>query len=119
MLFLFSDVTDNDAPTVIREGSHLDVAKLLEREGENGLSFMELAGKQDSLPKRKEVVATGNAGTVYLCHPFIVHAAREHYGKNPKFMAQPSLLTKTDFNIKKPIAECCPIEQAIIMGLKE
>ncbi len=118
MLFLFSDVTDIDAPTIIRVGSHLDVAKLLEHEGEKGLSFMELAEKLDSLPKREEIIATGKAGTVYLCHPFLVHSAQEHRGIAPKFMAQPPLLTKFDFNINRLFEECCPIEKAIILGLK-
>ncbi len=30
MLFLFSDVTETDAPTRIRVGSHLDMARILE-----------------------------------------------------------------------------------------
>lgn len=117
MLFLFSDVTELDAPTIIREGSHLDVAKLLKEQGENGLSFMELAQKLNDLPKREEKTATGPTGTVFLCHPFLVHAAQEHHGQNPKFMAQPSLGTKEAFNLNKPEDECCPIERAIILGL--
>jgi hypothetical protein len=118
MLFLFSDVSEDDAPTVLREASHLDVANLLYPAGENGWSFMELAQKLGGLPKRKELTATGKAGTVYLCHPFIVHAAQEHRGKNPKFMAQPALLTKTDFDITKAEPLCCPVERAIIKGIK-
>ena len=47
---------------------------MLEPEGEKGLSFMEVAAKLHNLPRRSEVLATGKAGTVYLCHPFIVHA---------------------------------------------
>ncbi len=117
MLFLFSDVTEDDAPTVLRAGSHLDVAKLLSNEGENGLSFMELAQRLDGLPKRKEAIATGKAGTVYLCHPFMVHAAQAHRGENPKFMAQPALLTKRDFNIQQPYELCCPVEKAILKGM--
>lgn len=117
MLFLFSDITEDDAPTVLREGSHLDVAKLLAKEGEHGLSFMELAQTLDSLPKRNEVTATGKAGTVYLCHPFIAHAAQEHRGKTPKFMAQPALLTKREFDISQPMELCCPIEKAIVSKL--
>ena len=118
MLFLFSDITEKDAPTVIKAGSHLDVAKLLEPEGERGLSFLELAEKLDRLPKREVVLATGKAGTVYLCHPFIVHAAQQHQGTNPKFMAQPSLLAKSDFNIRQTEKANCPVELAIIKGLK-
>src|SRR5690606_33842869 len=43
MLFLFSDVTDTDAPTIIRKGSHRHVAQILKPYGNEGLSFFELA----------------------------------------------------------------------------
>ena len=119
MLFLFSDVGENDAPTVIRVGSHLDVAKLLEPEGDHGLSFMELAQKLDTLPKHLETLATGRAGTVYLCHPFIVHAAQDHHGTHPKFMAQPPLFQKHGFGIRRPVDELCPVEAAILRGIKQ
>ena len=118
MLFLFSDVAEQDAPTIIKVGSHLDVAKILGSEGEKGLSFMELARKLDKLPKREEALAIGKAGTVYLCHPFIVHAAQNHHGATPKFMAQPPLLTKNDFNIYRTKNDFCPVEKAILKGLK-
>lgn len=94
MLSLYSDVSENDAPTVIYKGSHKDVEKLLLPEGDRGLSFMELANRLDELPQREKGYATGKAGTVYLCHPFMVHAAQPHTGTNPKFMAQPPLLPK-------------------------
>ena len=118
MLFLFSDVDEPDAPTLIRISSHLDVAKILEPEREKGLSFIELAGKLDLLPKRHVALATGKAGTVYLCHPFIAHAAQDHQGRTPKFMAQPSLQTKNDFNVYRPEEQLCPVEKAIVKGIK-
>jgi len=43
LLMLFSDVSDEDAPTRIRAGSHLDIAKMLAPSGENGLTLRELA----------------------------------------------------------------------------
>jgi len=92
MLFLFTDTAPLDAPTLVREGSHLDVAKLLELYGEAGLSFIELAGMIGTLPERKISAATGRAGTVYLCHPFLVHRAQDHRGEWPKIMAQPPLM---------------------------
>jgi hypothetical protein len=118
MLFLFSDVDELDAPTIIKIGSHLDVAKILEPEGEQGLSFMELARKLDALPKREHALATGKAATVYLCHPFIVHTAQDHRGATPKFMAQPPLLTKEEFNIYRPEELLCPVEKAIAKGIR-
>ena len=93
MLFLFSDVDDSDAPTRIRVGSHADIARRLAPAGEAGLTLGELAatGFAESA-HRSEVAATGVAGTVYLCHPFLVHAAQPHHGTRPRFLAQPPLL---------------------------
>jgi hypothetical protein len=118
MLVLYSDVRENDAPTVMYEGSHIDVARLLSREDDSGLSFMELAGKLDGLPKRKKVYATGNAGTVYLCHPFLVHSAQAHTGVTPKFMAQPPLLLRDELFISNADAGFSPVEQAIRLALE-
>ena len=117
MLVLYSDVSENDAPTLIYEGSHVDVAKLLSKEGDFGFSFMELASKLDNLPKRKEVYATGKAGTVYLCHPFIVHSAQPHRGTTPKFMAQPPLLLRGELSISDADVDYFPVEHAIRLAL--
>ncbi|MET3878838.1 phytanoyl-CoA dioxygenase family protein [Chitinophaga sp. OAE865] len=117
MLFLFSDVGEQDAPTRILKGSHLDVARLLRPEGEEGLSFMELAKRLPELPEKEEALATGKAGTVYLCHPFLVHAAQRHRGLAPKFMAQPPLLIRNGFDIYGT-GPCSPVEQAIRIALE-
>src|SRR5260221_1124966 len=119
MLFLFSDVTDPDAPTRIRTGSHLDVARLLAARGDDGMSFMELAGKLEITSERRQVLATGKAGTVYLCHPFIVHAAQSHHGTSPKFMAQPCLELRNEFQLQREDGLYSPVELAIRMGLGE
>jgi hypothetical protein len=38
--------------------------------------------------------ATGQPGDVYIVHPFTAHAADEHRGRTPRFMAQaPVMLT--------------------------
>ena len=117
LLVLYSDVTQEDAPTIIYEGSHLDVARLLASEGEEGLSFMDIANKLDALPQRKEALATGKAGTVYLCHPFLVHAAQAHRGIHPKFMAQPPLLLKEELRIAGSDVGYTPVEEAVRLGM--
>jgi hypothetical protein len=109
MLFLFSDVDETDAPTRIRVGSHRDVAKLLEPVGEAGMSFMELGAALAGLPARTEALASGPAGTVYVCHPLLAHTAQRHHGTRPRFMAQPPLLSKDEFRIDGP----SPVERAI------
>jgi hypothetical protein len=117
MLFLFSDVGEQDAPTIIRAGSHIDVARLLKEEGEQGLSFMELAMKLPSLPIREETLATGKAGTVYLCHPFLVHRAQVNRGKQPRFLAQPPLLLTRDLQPDGDVEKLNPVEAAIRLGI--
>ena len=93
MLFLFSDVSAQDAPTRIRVGSHADIARRLAPAGEAGLTLRELANDGFAESAHRPVVpATGQAGTVYLCHPFLVHAAQPHHGSRPRFLAQPPLL---------------------------
>lgn len=117
MLFLFSDVGKDDAPTRIRVGSHREVARVLSEAGDDGLSFMELAGKLNDLPGRTEVLATGAAGTVYLCHPFIVHAAQPHRGKTPRFLAQPPLQLKEELALERPDNVYTPLEKSIRIAL--
>jgi hypothetical protein len=117
MLVLYSDVSENDAPTVIYESSHIDIARLLAKEGDSGLSFIELARKIEELPNRKEVYAIGKAGTVYLCHPFLVHSAQPHKGNTPKIMAQPPLLLRGELTISDSDSGYSPVEQAIRLGI--
>jgi hypothetical protein len=116
MLFLFSDVGEDDAPTRIRVGSHADIARQLAPAGNQGLSLGELAadGFATSAP-RPVVSATGEAGTVYLCHPFLVHAAQPHKGKRPRFLAQPPLFPVDPDNWPQESANT--VEQATTRAL--
>lgn len=117
MLFLFSDVGESDAPTRIRAGSHLDVARILAPAGEAGMSFMELAQRLGETAGRPEVSATGEAGTVYLCHPFLVHAAQRHRGTEPRFLAQPPLESREPFQLERGDGAYSPTEMAIRAAL--
>ncbi len=118
MLVLYSDVTEADAPTIIYRKSHIDVAGLLSPEGDKGLSFMELARRLDELPEREETLAVGKAGTIYLCHPFLVHAAQSHKGHTPKFMAQPPLLLRKELIIEAGADNYAPVEEAIRLAFR-
>lgn len=118
MLFLFSDVSEADAPTRIRVGSHRDVARVLAPEGEAGLDFMELAGRLAVTEGRGETLATGPAGTVYLCHPLLAHAAQPHRGHVPRFMAQPPLLPRGPLDPWRVDGAASPVERAIRLALE-
>ena len=114
MLFLFSDVGEADAPTRIRVGSHLEVARYLAPAGDAGRSLRDMiADRPDWFDTGREALATGPAGTVYLCHPFLVHAAQKHRGKTVKFMAQPPLMPRGELSLDRADEAYSPVEQAI------
>lgn len=115
MLFLFSDVGENDAPTRIRVGSHVDMARLLAPAGEAGMAHLQLA---DIGAKRDVALATGEAGTVYLCHPFLIHAAQKHKGAAPRFMTQPPLAPAVPFCLERADAAYSPVEVVIRQALR-
>lgn len=114
LLFLFSDVGEEDAPTRIRVGSHLDMARFLEPAGEAGRSHMDLAAMGADRPT---ALATGQAGTVYLCHPFLIHAAQRHRGSAPRFMAQPSLGLREPCRLHRADHAYSPLEISIRQAL--
>lgn len=117
MLFLFSDVGPDDAPTRIRVGSHLDIPPILAPAGADGLSFIELGLLLAPTEARPVVTATGSAGDVYLCHPFLVHAAQAHRGQVPRFIAQPELPPTEPLDLDRADGDYSPVEIAIRRGL--
>ena len=62
-------------------------------------------------------MATGKAGTVYLCHPFLIHAAQDNFIGSPRFLAQPPLLPKQPIELNKDDKDYSPVEIAIRNGL--
>ena len=63
-----------------------------------------------------EVLATGSPGTVYLCHPFLIHGAQPHHGTRPRIIAQPPLMPRGEFRIDGA-EDYCPVEVAIRQAL--
>ena len=116
VLYLFSDVDDVSAPTRIRPGSHLDAARALAPAGDDGLPWAEAASAAaNASAHRRTALATGEAGDVFLCHPFLVHAASwPHQGRLPRIMAQPGVALPAQFPLTAPL---CPVEQAILNGI--
>jgi hypothetical protein len=116
LLFLFSDVGPDDAPTRVRVGSHLDVPPLLRDHGDDGLEWMRLCQLAVPASRHRAVdLVTGRLGDVYLCHPFLVHAAQAHHGTTPRFMAQPPLDPAHDLDLDTTTPY--PVAQAILDAL--
>ena len=118
VLYLFSDVDEASAPTRIRPGSHRDAARVLAPAGDEGLPWVEAAtAAADASAGRGTALATGRAGDVFVCHPFLVHAASwPHQGRLPRMMAQPGVALHTQFPLTAPLS---PVEQAIVAGIAD
>jgi hypothetical protein len=118
MLFLFSDVGPDDGPTRVRAGSHLDVPPILVRAGPDGLVGSEISARvARASASRPTALATGKAGDVYLCHPFLVHAAQAVRGAVPRVMAQPPLAPRAPCVLDRAAGASSPVETAIRRGL--
>jgi hypothetical protein len=109
-LFLFTDVGSEDAPTELI---------LLAPFGERGVFFGDVVSQLPaSAFQRPRAHATGRAGDVFLCHPFIVHRATwPHHGTGPRMVAQPGVAIHEPFALRTGPA-VCPVERAILRGLE-
>jgi hypothetical protein len=118
VLFLFTDVGGADAPTELIVGSHLDVPRVLAAYGTRGVFFGEVVPRLLATTfERPRAHATGRAGDVFVCHPFLVHRATwPHRGEGPRMIAQPAIGHPEPFALRKDGAACA-VERAILRGL--
>ena len=114
-LFLFTDVGRDDAPTRLLCGSHLAVPQFLAPYGESGTD----SGAEFWRPSTLCMTAahaTGKAGDVFLCHPFIVHTATwPHRGTGPRMIAQPAVNAPGGFVLDG--SDPSPVARTIVTGL--
>jgi hypothetical protein len=114
-LFLLTDVGRDDAPTRLLCGSHLAVPEFLAPHGEAGTDADAEFWRPSALCL-PVVHATGNAGDVFLCHPFVVHTATwPHRGTGPRMIAQPSINAPDGFLLDG--SDPSPVARAIVKGL--
>jgi len=117
LLMLYSDVGPDDAPTRIGVGTHAAVARAIAPFGVRGTSFADAAAAVGEPAADRVATATGRAGDVYLCHPFLLHAASwPHRGQAPRFMGQPCMLHAghDGYRYDPPTSPC---ERAVVEAL--
>jgi hypothetical protein len=90
MLVLYTEVGEDDAPPRIRVGSQLLMPAALEPFGNEGVHGLHVP-IPDAVHELPIALATGSPGDVYLCHPFLVHAAQRNRGKTVRFLSQPGV----------------------------
>lgn len=114
-LFLFSDVGPGVAPTRLVCGSHLAVPPFLAPSGEAG-ALADAVFWRPSTLCLPVAHATGAAGDIYLCHPFIVHTATwPHRGPAARMIAQPAVHVRDGFALDG--SDPSPVARAIVTGL--
>ena len=117
-LFLLTDVGPEDAPTRLMRGSHLLVPEFLAPCGERG-AHADADERQFWRPSAlclPAAHATGTAGDVFLCHPFIVHTATwPHRGTGPRMIAQPAVHAADGFAVDG--TDPSPVARAIAASL--
>jgi hypothetical protein len=114
-LFLFTDVGRHDAPTRLLCGSHLAVPQFLAPYGETGTDSDADFWRPSTLCLTA-AHATGKAGDVFLCHPFMVHTATwPHRGAGPRMIAQPAVNAPDGFVLDG--SDPSPVARAIVKGL--
>jgi hypothetical protein len=119
-LYLLTGVVSEGAPTRLRPGSHLDVPPFLAPAGDQGLDWSTAAQQAaQASAHRPAVLATGEAGDVFLCHPFLVHAASwPHRGHFPRMIAQPAVALHGEYPLQGlPVTLPSPVELAILASL--
>jgi Phytanoyl-CoA dioxygenase (PhyH) len=115
-LFLFTDVGPDDAPTRLMCGSHLYPPEFLAPYGEAGTNS-DADFWRPSILCLPVAHATGRAGDVFLCHPFIVHTATwPHRGTGPRMLAQPAIHVRDGFALDG--SDGSPVARAIVAGLE-
>jgi phytanoyl-CoA dioxygenase PhyH len=119
-IYLLTDVDERSAPTRVRPGSHLDVPPLLAPAGPDGAPWLQSAERAAAATAHRPVeLATGAAGDVFLCHPFLVHAATwPHRGRSPRMIAQPAVALHSEYPLEWPAdGEPPPVQRAILTAL--
>lgn len=114
VLVLLTDVDERSAPTELKVGSHLDVARALAPLGERGSRFLELRARlPEETWERPSVFATGAAGDAYVCHPFLMHRATwPHRGTEPRVIVTPDVALDVPYALDS--TDPPPVVRAIV-----
>ena len=88
-------------------------------EGENRVSyFMDKYTTDENGTRLKVVEAVANAGDVYMCHPFLFHAAAQNHSKTPRFMCNRTVKLTQRLHIHDDSTDLSPLEISVRAALE-
>jgi hypothetical protein len=116
---LFTDIQPHWGGTILACGSHKLTARVLARYPD-GISHTDLFCEVLSQPLGNFYEVTGNAGDVFLCHPFMFHSrGYKHYGP-------PRIISNTEAGLRQPMnfgrlncTDYSPLERSIMRAVTE
>jgi len=126
-LVLWSDVRHQGGATFVAADSVAPVARFLAAHPEGAYPFPQPPGVDDApvfafadliAPCREFVEATGEAGDVYLLHPYILHAKSQNVLRLPRIITNPplTLAEPMRFDRTDP-SEFSLVERAVLRAL--
>ena len=87
-IFLWDDVGPDDSPTLLCRGSHRRVAQVLAEHEPAGIPGDEVAALvHETIEATGIVGATGSAGDVIVCHPFLAHSINPDGPRRARFIS--------------------------------
>jgi hypothetical protein len=117
-IFLWSDVGSDDSPTLLCPGTHHEVARYLrdaEPDGVPGEEIHEFVHSR--LQVADTVEATGAAGDVIVCHPFLAHTINPASPRKPRYISNVAVHGMHPPNATEQRHRSIPVESAIMAAL--
>ena len=117
-IFLWDDVGPGDGPTLLALGSHHVVARLLGGAEPIGIPGDEIGTFfHKRLQVNETIAASGTAGDVIICHPFLAHSVNPIGPRRPRYISNIAVHGFAQLNLDPVAAELSPVESAIAMAL--
>jgi hypothetical protein len=117
-IFLWDDVGLDDGPTLLGRGSHRAVAKLLADHEPDGIPGHEIAAVvHEAITPSDIVPATGAAGDVIICHPFLAHSINPAGPRSARYISNVAVHGFTPLNIRGESSLPTPVESGITRAL--
>ena len=118
-IFLWSDVGSDDSPTLLCPGSHREVARYLRDAEPDGVPGEEIGEFVHSRLRAAETVeATGAAGDVIVCHPFLAHTINPASPRQPRYISNVAVHGIAPLNLTEKRSRSTPIESAVVAALR-
>ncbi|WP_309719292.1 phytanoyl-CoA dioxygenase family protein [Armatimonas sp.] len=115
-IVLWSDVLPTGGATFVAADSVPVVAKHLAAHPEgirpDGFDFQELVAQCSQF-----LEATGEAGDVYLMHPYLLHASSKNALRLPRLITNPPVHLKEPMDFNRPDGNYSLVEAAVLRGL--